>query len=98
MVSTHDFAHEVWVSLENIRERLAVVETEIRQARRDLARLEKGLGSHLERHPRGDGGRDRDDSPGDVVQVRFGRKLLGGGAAGAGAAITAALGKAFGWW
>ena len=53
MVSTQDFAHEVWVSLENIRERLAVVETEIKHARRDLMRLETNLQSHVNGHPVG---------------------------------------------
>ena len=36
MVSTQDFAHEVWQSLENIRDRLAVLETEVRHSRRDF--------------------------------------------------------------
>ena len=103
MVSTQDFAREVWVSLENIRERLAVVETEIRHARRDMVRLEGALASHLERHNRsngcnGDGDGNGDDSNPDVVHLRFNRKLLGGSAAGAGAAATAALGRMLGWW
>ena len=97
MVSTQDFAREVWVSLENIRERLAVVETEIRHARRDMVRLEGALASHLERHNRSNGN-DGDDSNPDVVHLRFNRKLLGGSAAGAGAAVTAALGRLLGWW
>ena len=97
MVSTQDFAREVWVSLENIRERLAVVETEIRHARRDMVRLEGALASHLERHNRSNGGSGDDSNP-DVVNLRFNRKLLGGSAAGAGAAVTAALGRLLGWW
>ncbi len=40
MLSTQDFAHEVWLSLENIRERLAVLETEARHTRGHLERLE----------------------------------------------------------
>ena len=99
MVSTQDFAREVWVSLENIRERLAVVETEIRHARRDLVRLEGALASHLERHNRSSrGGSNGDDSGENVVNLRFNRKLLGGSAAGAGAAVTAAVGRVLGWW
>lgn len=98
MVSTQDFAREVWVSLENIRERLAVVETEIRHARRDMVRLEGALASHLERHNRSSGGSNGDDPNPDVVNLRFNRKLLGGSAAGAAAAATAAVGKALGWW
>lgn len=98
MVSTQDFAREVWVSLENIRERLAVVETEIRHARRDMVRLEGALASHLEHHNRSNGGSNGDDSNPDVVHLRFNRKLLGGSAAGAGAAVTAALGRLLGWW
>ena len=99
MVSTQDFAREVWVSLENIRERLAVVETEIRHARRDMVRLEGALASHLERHNRSNGGGSSgDDSGENVVNLRFNRKLLGGSAAGAGAAATAAVGKVLGWW
>ena len=43
MLSTQDFAHEVWQSLENIRERLAVLETEVRHTRHDLLRLENTL-------------------------------------------------------
>ena len=99
MVSTQDFAREVWVSLENIRERLAVVETEIRHARRDMVRLEGALASHLERHNRSNGGSSNgDDSGENVVNLRFNRKLLGGSAAGAGAAVTAAVGRVLGWW
>ena len=98
MVSTQDFAREVWVSLENIRERLAVVETEIRHARRDMVRLEGALASHLERHNRSNDGSNGDDSSPDVVNLRFNRKLLGGSAAGAAAAATAAVGRVLGWW
>ena len=98
MVSTQDFAREVWVSLENIRERLAVVETEIRHARRDMVRLEGALASHLEQHNPSNGGSSGDDSSPDVVHLRFNRKLLGGSAAGAAAAATAAAGKVLGWW
>ena len=99
MVSTQDFAREVWVSLENIRERLAVVETEIRHARRDMVRLERGAGVP----PRApttpsSGGSNGDESNADVVHLRFNRKLLGGSAAGAAAAATAAVGRVLGWW
>ncbi len=104
MVSTQDFAHEVWVSLENIRERLAVVETEIKHARRDLMRLETNLQSHVDgcrgchvdgRRVNGARGAGDDDA---AVNVRFNRKLLGGSAAGAAAAGIAAAGRALGWW
>ena len=93
MVSTQDFAHEVWVSLENIRERLAVVETEIKHARRDLMRLETNLQSHVNRHPAG-GSADNEaanaaNSADAAVNVRVSRKVLSG---------SAAVGKALGWW
>ena len=48
-----------WQSLENIRERLAVLETEVRHSRRDLLRLETSLHSHVADHrrcPPGNGG------------------------------------------
>ena len=44
MLSTQDFAREVWLSLENIRERLAALETEARHTRWQLQRLEERVG------------------------------------------------------
>ena len=88
MVSTQDFAHEVWQSLENIRERLAVLETEVRHTRHDLMRLENGLVSHTtEHHPPLNGGpkagRSSGDNGGDgngaTINIRISRRW---GAAG----------------
>lgn len=44
MLSTQDFAREVWLSLKNIRERLAALETEARHTRWQLQRLEERVG------------------------------------------------------
>ena len=73
MVSTQDFAHGVWQSLGGIRERLAVLETEVRHTRRDLLRLETSLHSHVadhRRYPPGVG--DHPDSVNDaIINVRW---------------------------
>jgi len=102
MVSTQDFAHEVWQSLENIRERLAVVETEVRHTRRDLLRLETSLHSHIADHRRPGRGKGPGDENGNgaSITIRISRKTLGsGGVVGGGLlAAVAALGKALGWW
>ena len=102
MLSTQDFAHGVWQSLENIRERLAVLETEVRHSRRDLLRLETSLHSHEaghRRNPPGNGG-NPDGVNGAIINVRISRKALSsGGVIGGGLlAAVAALGKALGWW
>ncbi len=103
MVSTQDFAHEVWLSLENIRERLAVLETELRYTRDDLVRLESNLDLHL-----GDRGVPSPRSccsqvsgdPGVAnasgITIKISRKLLG--LSGGIVAVTAGAGKALGWW
>ena len=101
MVSTQDFAHEVWQSLENIRERLAVLETEVRHTRRDLLRLETSLTSHIadhrprEHHSNNGGSRDVNGSSPEIT-IRFSRKLLG--LTGGLLALVVAVGKALGWW
>jgi hypothetical protein len=98
MVSTQDFAHEVWQSLENIRERLAVLETEVRHTRRDLLRLEASLNSHIARHrPKGQGSEARDDNGNDTgVTIRISLKVLG--LSGGLVAAVVGIGKALGWW
>lgn len=93
MVSTQDFAHEVWQSLENIRERLAVLETEVRHTRRDLLRLETSLAAHKADHRRGG---DDDHGNGAGVTIKISRKLLG--FSGGLVALAAGAGKAMGWW
>lgn len=95
MVSTQDFAHEVWQSLENIRERLAVLETEVRHTRRDLLRLETSLAAHQADHRRGSGD-DRGHGAGAGITIKISRKLLG--VSGGLAALIGGAGKALGWW
>ena len=101
MLSTRDFAHEVWLSLENIRERLAVLETEARHTRCHLQRLEERLEESLAPGPgayppgagRGASGgyvpEPGSGGPGEdngaVINVRISRRALGGGALGSGA-------------
>ena len=80
------------------------METEIKHARRDLMRLEAGLHHHVSPGHVSTGPDSRRSGPAgadtgeDVVNVRLNRKLLGGGAAGAGTAGIAAVGRALGWW
>lgn len=101
MLSTHDFAHRVWVSLEDIRERLAVLETEARHSRHHLHGLETGLNSHLSGHqpvPATLVGTEA--SNGASITFRLSRKVIGGGGLLGGGALGVALGagKALGWW
>ncbi len=100
MVSTQDFAHGVWQSLESIRERLAVVETEVRHTRRDLLRLETSLHSHVADHRRPAAVRPEAINESATINIRISRKALGsGGAIGGGVvASIAALGRLLGWW
>ena len=98
MLSTQDFAQQVWLSLENIRERLAVVETEVRYLREDVAGLEESLKEHLAVHQHGCGSSVETPDTGAVVTVKLGRKLLGGSTAAGAAAALAGLAKALGWW
>ena len=108
MLSTQDFAHEVWQSLENIRERLAVLETEVRHTRHDLLRLENTLVSHTMGHghpppstgnPARSNGNDAEGN-GAVVNIRLSRRTLGGGGVVGGGIVAAliAAGRALGWW
>ena len=108
MLSTQDFAHEVWLSLENIRERLAVLETEARHTRCHLQRLEgRGRSPYVRagaepEESRADGAVRAEDN-GASIHIRISRKTLGsiggGGAIGGGLlAGVMGLGRALGWW
>ena len=106
MLSTQDFAREVWLSLENIRERLAALETEARHTRWQLQRLEERVdigGSPPPGHHGGPspghrpdpaaGPNDREPA-GAVIHIRISRKTLGslsGGGAIGGGLLTAAM-------
>ena len=96
MVSTQDFAHEVWVSLENIRERLAVLEAEVRHTRSDLLRLETALTSHMSDHQHKGDGDDAGHYRGGGITININRKLLG--MSGGMLAVVAGTGKVLGWW
>ena len=100
MIATQDFAREVWLSLENIRERLAALETEARHTRHHLQRLEEQAAAAAvaaaaagESRPVGSRRRDKDDDDtaadsGAVLHLRISRKTLGslggGGVVGGG--------------
>ena len=108
MLSAHDFAGRVWVSLEDIRDRLAVLENEVRHTRCHLHRLERSLGSHIADHQSGRAASkpalpalsDGDPSNGASITLRLNRKALGGGGllGGALVGLAAGAGKALGWW
>ena len=114
MIATQDFAREVWLSLENIRERLAALETEARHTRHHLQRLEEQAAAAAiaaaaagESRPVGSRRRDNDDAAaadsGAVIHIRISRKTLGslggGGVVGGGLlAGVMGLGRALGWW
>ena len=105
MLSTHDFAHRVWVSLEDIRERLAVLENEVRHTRCHLHRLEGSLLSHIADHQSGQATPkpsldDGESSNGAIITLKLNRKALGGGGlvGGGMVGLAAGAGKAFGWW
>lgn len=100
MIATQDFAREVWLSLENIRERLAALETEARHTRHHLQRLEEQAAAATvaaaaaagESRPSGRR-RDKDNydaaaDSGAVIHIRISRKTLGslggGGVVGGG--------------
>ena len=105
MLTTQDFAQQVWVSLENIRERLAVLETEARHTRNHLQLLENRLSA-----PAAPAAAERaaaeeraGDEGGATVKIRISRKTLGsmggGGAIGGGVlAGLMGLGRLLGWW
>ena len=107
MLSTQDFAREVWLSLENIRERLAALETEARHTRWQLQRLEErvgiggrpgiGAGGGLGPDDGGftDGGKGEREAAGAVIHIRISRKTLGslsGGGAIGGGLLAGAMG------
>ena len=113
MLSTQDFAHEVWLSLENIRERLAVLETEARHTRGHLERLEgrtdyglaadAGAGPPGASRRRGEAGPDSGSDSGASINIRISRRTLGslGGGGVIGGGLLAAVvgtGRALGWW
>ena len=113
MIATQDFAREVWLSLENIRERLAALETEARHTRHHLQRLEEQAAAAAvaaeagESRPVGRRRRDKDEDAaadsGAVIHIRISRKTLGslggGGVVGGGLlAGVMGLGRALGWW
>ena len=108
MLSTNDFAHRVWVSLEDIRERIAVLETEMRHTRCHLHRLESNQHSHAAANPAGPawvnqaGQAASDLFPvnGATFTLRLSRRALGGGGllGGGLAGIAAGTAKALGWW
>lgn len=114
MIATQDFAREVWLSLENIRERLAALETEARHTRHHLQRLEEQAAAAAvaaaaagESRPATGRRRDNDDAAaadsGAVIHIRISRKTLGslggGGVVGGGLlAGVMGLGRALGWW
>ena len=107
MLSTQDFAHEVWLSLENIRERLAVLETEARHTRGHLERLEGrtdyGLAADAGAAPPGvsrrrgeagpDSGSDSGSDSGASINIRISRRTLGslGGGGVIGGGLLAAV-------
>ena len=112
MLSTNDFAQRVWVSLEDIRERLAVLETEMRHARRHLHRLESNQHSHPPVNQgaspvgatwvnqAGQAVSDLFPVNGATFTLRLSRRALGGGGllGGGLAGIAAGTAKALGWW
>ncbi len=101
MLSTQDFAHRVWVSLEDIRERLAVLETEARHSRHHLHRLETGLDSHLAGHPASSRALNGAEAAnGASFTFKISRKMIGGdGLFGDGlVGVGLGAGKALDWW
>ena len=108
MLSTNDFAQRVWVSLEDIRERLAVLETELRHTRSHLQRLESNQHNHATASPAGPAWVNQagqvvsDLVPvnGATFTLRLSRRALGGGGllGGGLAGIAAGTAKALGWW
>lgn len=103
MLTNQDFAGRVLSSLEDLRERLAVLEAEVRHTREGVGRLESSLKAHLsEQHPAGPSrkGDGTDGAGGASVTIRVNRRLLGGGGlvGGGVVAVVAGVGKALGWW
>jgi hypothetical protein len=90
MLTSQDFAGRVLSSLEDLRERLAVLEAEVRHVREGVARVEAGLRAHAADQRHGNGG----------VTIRVSRRALGGGGLVGGSlvAVLAGVGKALGWW
>ena len=91
--------------MEDIRERMAVLETEFSHVRSHLERLDTGLYGHLTGHepPKADPCRDHkagNRSSDASITLRFSRRTLGGGGLVGGglAGLAAASAKALGWW
>ena len=87
--------------MEDIRERLAVIETEARHSRHHLHRLETGIDSHLAGHLASSRGLNGSEAAnGASVTFRVSRKMIGGGGLLEGGLVGVGLGagKALGWW
>lgn len=99
MLTNQDFAGRVLSSLEDLRERLAVLEAEVRHTREGVGRLEANLRAHLSEQHRSGSGR-KENGNGAGVTIRMNRRLLGGGGLVGGGlvAVVVGLGKALGWW
>ncbi len=97
MLTNQDFATRVLSSLEDLRERLAVLEAEVRHVREGLGRVEAGLQAHVadQRHT---GSGRKGDSKGATVTIRINRRMLGGGSLVGGGlvAVAAGVGRALG--
>jgi hypothetical protein len=95
MLTNQDFAGRVLSSLEDLRERLAVLEAEVRHVREGVGRVEAGLQAHVADQRHGPG-----SANGAGVTIRINRKALGGGSLVGGGlvAVAAGVGKALGWW
>jgi hypothetical protein len=106
MLTNQDFAGRVLSSLEDLRERLAVLETEVRHVSEAVSRVEAGLQAHLSsRHGPPGNGRGRQDqgaegNGGASVTIRVSRRMLGGGGLLGGGLVAAVvgLGRLLGWW
>ena len=104
MLTTSDFAQRVWVSLEDIRERMAVLETEVKYARSQLERVETDLHEHTSGHKHGGPAPHHDNEDdsrnGASITIKINRRVLGGGGLVGGgiAGLAAATAKALGWW
>ena len=95
MLSQSDFAGKVLPSLEEIRERVTRVETEVRHMRFHVHKLEAAMEKHVAGHAP-----ESESSGGTYTATRLSRKVLGGGsiAGGSIAAVVIGVGKVIGWW
>jgi hypothetical protein len=95
MLSPNEFAGKVLTSLEEIRERVASVETETRHIGYQVNKLEADMEAHAWAHCG-----QRDGCCGADTTIRLNRKALDGASiAGGGiAAAVIGVGKVLGWW